>query len=77
MCGYTGDIEPATMAGEFTTLDALPSQTRGWETIPNVIRTDGLETFRLVVNVNGPVNNVTLDASSYYYLIPPATPPVS
>lgn len=77
LCGYTCDIEPATMAGEFTKLDALPSQTRGWETIPNVIRTDGLETFRLEVNVNGPVNNVTLDASFYYYLIPPATSPVS
>jgi hypothetical protein len=77
VCGYTGDNKPIAMASEFTTLGSLPSQTRGWETIPNVIRTDGIETFRLEVNVNGPVNSVILDAGSYYYLIPPETPPVS
>ena len=78
VCGYAGDIEPATMAGESTRLGALPSQTRGWETIPNVIRTDGLETFRLEVNVNGPVNNVILEADFWYYsMIPPTTSPVS
>lgn len=39
---------------------ALPSWARGWETIPCVIRDDGAESFRLEVNVNGPVQGVRM-----------------
>jgi hypothetical protein len=38
----------------------LPSGARMWETIPGVIRNDGLDTFRVEVNVNGVVSNVTM-----------------
>jgi hypothetical protein len=38
----------------------LPAATRMWETVPGVIRNDGIETFRLEVNVNGRVNQVNL-----------------
>ena len=32
-----------------------------WETVPDVIRNDGIDTFRLEVNVNGTVSNVVMD----------------
>ena len=38
----------------------LPIGMRMWETIPNVIRNNGTDACRLVVNVNGPVSNVTM-----------------
>jgi hypothetical protein len=38
----------------------LPVATRMWETVPGVIRNDGIDTFRLEVNVNGRVNQVNL-----------------
>ena len=31
-----------------------------WETIPGVVRNNGTDTFRIEVNVNGPVSNVTM-----------------
>lgn len=36
----------------------MPLGLRGWETIPGVIRDDGVETFRLEVDVGGPVESV-------------------
>src|SRR4026209_1623789 len=39
---------------------SLPAGTRAWEVIPGVVRSDGSETFRLEVNVNGPVQSVGL-----------------
>lgn len=39
---------------------SLPAGTRAWEVIPGVVRSDGSETFRLEVNVNGPVQSVVL-----------------
>jgi hypothetical protein len=38
----------------------LPAATRMWETVPGVIRNDGIDTFRLEVNVNGAVSQVSL-----------------
>ena len=38
----------------------LPAGIRMWETIPGVIRNNGTDTFRVEVNVNGPVSNVTM-----------------
>ena len=32
-----------------------------WETVPGVIRNDGIDTFRLEVNVNGAVSNVVME----------------
>jgi hypothetical protein len=37
---------------------ALPPGTRSWETIPSAIRADGVESFRLEVDTNGPVAGV-------------------
>jgi hypothetical protein len=54
---------------------ALPSGTRGWECVPGVIRNDGLDTFRLEVDCNGPVAGVTMNYVSPR-LIPPGPGPV-
>lgn len=53
----------------------LPPGTRGWECVPGVIRNDGEESFRLEVNVNGPVNTVLLDSISTL-LAPPSGAPI-
>lgn len=45
---------------EDTPSSALAAGTRGWEVIPGVIRNNGVETFRLEVDTNGPVASVTL-----------------
>ena len=42
----------------------LPAGTRMWETIPGVVRNNGTDTFRLEVNANGPVSNVTMEVWS-------------
>ena len=68
LCGYQSGTEAAYIA------TALPSQTRGWETIPNVIRTDGVETFQVEVDVNGSVNGVTIDGLSFYITLPSPSP---
>jgi len=39
----------------------LPASTRMWETVPGVIRNDGIDTFRLEVTVNTVVNDVMLE----------------
>ncbi|MCA9057421.1 MAG: hypothetical protein KDA85_02940, partial [Planctomycetaceae bacterium] len=54
------------------TLLTLPAGTHGYEVLPNVIRADGIETFRVEVDVNRAVNGVTLDitAASFYLLKP-------
>ena len=55
-------------------ISALAAGTRGWEAIPGVIRNNGLETFRLEVDTNGPVAHVTLSNVSAA-LTPPQAPP--
>jgi hypothetical protein len=52
----------------------LPAGTRGWETIPGVIRDDGVDTFRVEVDAGGPVAHVTMTGVSGQ-LVPPAAPP--
>jgi hypothetical protein len=44
----------------------LPVGMRSWECIPGVIRNDGIESFRLEVDVNGPVTQVTWDSFTGY-----------
>jgi hypothetical protein len=39
----------------------LPAGTRMWETVPGVIRNDGIDTFCVEVDVNGAVSNVVMD----------------
>lgn len=41
-------------------LPVLPAGMRMWQTIPGVVRNNGADTFRLEVNVNGVVSNVTI-----------------
>ncbi len=48
----------------------LPTGSRGWETIPGVIRNDGVESFVLEVDSNGPVSSVTLSSLSWSILYP-------
>lgn len=58
LCG-TGLKSPARSSGQ-TIGPQLPSWARSWETIPCVIRDDGVETFRLEVNVNGSARAVRM-----------------
>lgn len=55
-------------------ISALPAGTRGWECIPGVIRGDGVETFRLEVDVNGSAQSVRLTNVSPYVIAPSAEP---
>jgi len=53
---------------------SLPSETRGWITVPGVIRDDGIDSFRIEVDANGPVRVVRLDSintSPLEMLVPP------
>jgi hypothetical protein len=53
----------------------IPSGTRTWECVPGVIRNNGTDTFRLEVDVNGPVSRVTLKSDGIYttFVSGPAT----
>jgi len=53
---------------------ALPAGTRGWETIPGIIRNDGQESFRLEVDTNGAVLGVTLETLSIALIAPGPLP---
>jgi len=76
VCGASGTIDSgslATMAEDAARRPppppappppVLPVGTRMWETIPGVVRNDGIDTFRLEVNANGPVSNVTMEVWS-------------
>jgi len=66
VCGTTTGTQAVTKLSQQKQEEAtvLPTGTRGWETIPNVIRDDGVDSFHLEVNVNGPVAAVTLDSVS-------------
>lgn len=64
----------AAPAAPATISQSLPSETRGWTTVPGVIRDDGIESFRIEVDANGPVRGVRLDSvntSPLGMLVPP------
>lgn len=62
VCGH--GFQPAeTSADGPSPLGLLPSNMRSWECIPNAIRADGVESFRLEVDANGPVIKVTCEIS--------------
>lgn len=69
VCG-TGLETAATLvlAGNNTTLNLLPAGMRSWECIPNVIRDDGVESFRVEVDVNGPVSRIIFDVNTNYFI---------
>jgi hypothetical protein len=75
VCGTSGTIDSGSVAamGEEAARrppppdlppPVLPVGTRMWETIPGVVRNNGIDTFRLEVNANGPVSNVTMEVWS-------------
>ena len=67
-------VEAARAAPHAMSVGVLPAGTRGWECIPGVIRNDGIETFRLEVNVNGPANSVVLTGLPVRLVGPSAEP---
>jgi len=60
----------------FSVSSELPPGTRSWECIPSVIRSDGVASFRVEVDVNGTVNGVTMDQITEL-LVPPGPAPVT
>jgi hypothetical protein len=69
----TAAVGPQTFADAVITINGAPAPTwqRGWETVPNAIRTDGVESFHVEVNTHGDVASVTL-APWDTRLIPPS-----
>ncbi|MEO0531582.1 MAG: choice-of-anchor X domain-containing protein, partial [Planctomycetota bacterium] len=49
---------------------ALPNGTWGWQTVPNVIRADGVESFVVEIETNRVVNGVTIDINDRYFSVP-------
>lgn len=74
VCGTTRESARPSPAELSTRGNELPPETRAWECIPGVIRDDGLEIFRLEVDVNSDVTRVTLETVSGF-LVPPESPP--
>ncbi len=76
LCGMSA---PAPSVGRVETdagAEALVAGARAWECVPGVVRDNGVETFYLRVNVNGPVRSVTLDGVSIG-IVTPAPPPLA
>lgn len=61
VCESVGKDELASSVTQQTASSDLPYGTRGWETIPSIIRSDGIDTFRLEIDTNGPVAMVRID----------------
>ena len=47
---------------------------RSWEVIPGVIRNDGVDSFRLEIDTNGPVKRVTLRNVTLHLVAPGPEP---
>src|SRR5205085_11835593 len=73
-------VDPANDSTPSLFLDAkltingapAPSGQRGWESIPNAIRMNATDSFRVEVDVGGAVRAVTLEPFSIYLLPPNA-----
>ena len=67
VCGTSGDpTQESESDAQLSVASGLPDDTRGWECIPGVIRDDGVETFRVEIDVNGAVTGVTMDGISAF-----------
>ena len=64
------DHTTVTATYSFTSESSLPDGQRGWGAVPGVIRNDGVDSFVIHVNTNGPVNGVTLNISQFYWNAP-------
>ncbi len=56
------DVGPSHVVEAKLSINGLPAPTgrRGWETVPNAIRADGTEAFRVEVDLHSEVRDVTL-----------------
>src|SRR3972149_5007410 len=48
----------------------LPAGNWGWQTVPNVIRADGVESFVLEIETNRAVNGVTIERNDRFFSMP-------
>ncbi|MGZ5569035.1 MAG: hypothetical protein ACXWKG_18655, partial [Limisphaerales bacterium] len=72
LCGGTQSISsaessqltPAAKPSPPPPPTVLPTGMRAWACVPSVLRADGLDSFRLEVDVNGAVSNVVLTLTS-------------
>ncbi len=53
----------------------LPTDTRGWEVIPGVIRNNDEDTFRVELDTNGPVAQVIISNLHPQLISPESSPP--
>ena len=74
VCGYTGNTNLPAASQSLSSMTASSIETRGWKVIPNVIRTDGVDHFRLEVDVKGPVNSVSIKITGNYLTLPTPSP---
>ena len=74
LCGAT-DTGADSVSKRRGLRKGLPSLARSHETIPSAIRTDGMDTFRVEVDVNvqsnGGVTRVTMETLGNFGLVPP------
>jgi hypothetical protein len=68
-----GTVQPS---GGQATAEALAATARSWEAVPGVIRTDGVDGFRILVEVGSPVAAVTMPELSDSFNAPSAAPVV-
>jgi hypothetical protein len=69
-------LVPSTLAPAtpWQVASGLPAGTRGWECIPGAIRNDGVESFRIEVDVNGPMQRVWMDNFAGNLVLPGPSP---
>ena len=72
--GAATPMPPRSPAAPFQAQFGLPAGTRGWECIPGAIRIDGVESFRIEVDVNGPVQRVWMDNFAGNLILPGGSP---
>jgi hypothetical protein len=66
IAGGIGQVSAKTKPPPPPPPTVLPAGMRSWECVPSVIRADGVDSFRLEVDVNGVVSNVVLTLTSDY-----------
>jgi hypothetical protein len=66
VCGASSVVEKSSGPHP---MGLLPAGMRSWECIPSVIRNDGVDWFRVEVDVNGPVNSVLWSGIYEYYIV--------